>query len=89
MKQVQDIIRDCNALGVSPPVISTFLYLWTFKKNRIQKSQSFLAKDSQMGKRRLRDHLYKLINQGFIEYHRPKEYGGEKTIELRKYRHNE
>lgn len=89
MKQVQDIIRDCNAEGLSSPLITTFLYLWTFKQNRIQKSQQFLAKDSQMDKRRLRDHLYKLIKAGYIEYHRPETYAGEKIIELRKYRHNE
>jgi len=86
MKQkVQEIIRTANQEELGRSNAQTFIFLWGYGSNRLNKTQDELAAESAIDPRTLRAHLYELDKAGWIDY--SKHHIQPKPIELKRFKH--
>lgn len=82
MNIVQEVIKSSNKEDGPKSYVLTFLFLLGYEMAQIDKKQNELAEEMSMNPRTLREHLYRLKEQGYIDY----EYDRDGThIEILKF----
>lgn len=86
-QKVQEIIRTANQEGIGRSNAQTFLFLWGYGDNRIDKTQDELAAESGINTRTLRSHLAALYSGGWIDYVKRRNNPSDKVISLKRFKH--